>query len=44
MGEADSGSLTALSSVFQEPFLFDAAVVHVCIYLFITLYRIQLLT
>ncbi len=29
LGSGESGSLTALTSVFSEPLLFDSAVVHV---------------
>ena len=29
LGTGESGSITALSSVFTEPLLFDAAVAHV---------------
>ena len=28
MGEGPSGGLSALSAIFQEPYLFDAAVAH----------------
>ncbi len=32
LGSGESGSVTALSSVFSEPLLFDVAVAHVRLY------------
>ena len=37
MGIGESGSVTALSSVFTEPLLFDVAVAHVTLSHFLTL-------